>query len=146
MRPTWDRTKISREVSVKAQCLPFGQIPHTTRLFTDFLDYSPAVQQFYPRSPSFPEWMHEEASRINYDPSRRKRVADILERQNRSWNASAQTLASVERLRHGAAAVVTGQQVGLFGGPMFAIYKALTAVKLAGEAKAAGIDAVPVFW
>jgi bacillithiol biosynthesis cysteine-adding enzyme BshC len=131
---------------VKAQCLPFGQIPHTTRLFTDFLQYSPPMQQFYPRCPSFGEWMQQEASRINYDSSRRERVADILERQNKSWNASAQTLASVERLRHGAAAVVTGQQVGLFGGPMFAIYKALTAVRLAEEAQAAGVDAVPVFW
>jgi bacillithiol biosynthesis cysteine-adding enzyme BshC len=43
-------------------------------------------------------------------------------------------------------AIVTGQQVGLFGGPMFAIYKALTAVKLAEEATAAGLSAVPVFW
>jgi bacillithiol biosynthesis cysteine-adding enzyme BshC len=55
-------------------------------------------------------------------------------------------LANIERLRKGAAAVVTGQQVGLFGGPMFAIYKALTAVKLADEATAAGADAVPIFW
>ena len=131
---------------MKAQCLPFGQIPHTTRLFTDFLAYLPAVRQFYPRSPSFQEWIQEEASQIRYDSSRRGRVADILERQNKSWSASAQTLASVERLRKGAAAVVTGQQVGLFGGPMFAIYKALTAVKLAEEARAAGVDAVPVFW
>ena len=131
---------------MKAQCLPFGQIPHTTRLFTDFLAYSPAVQQFYPRSSSFREWMQEEASQIKYEPSRRQRVADVLMRQNKSWNASAQTLASVERLRNGAAAVVTGQQVGLFGGPMFAIYKALTAVKLAEEARAAGVDAVPIFW
>ncbi len=137
---------MSGEVSVKAQCLPFGQIPHTTRLFTDFLAYSPAVQQFYPRSPSFREWMQEEASRIKYESSRRQRVAGILERQNKSWNASAKTLASVERLRNGAAAVVTGQQVGLFGGPMFALYKALTAVKLAEEAQAAGVDAVPIFW
>src|SRR4029077_18533468 len=68
------------------------------------------------------------------------------ERQNKAWGASAQTLASVQRLRNGASAIVTGQQVGLFGGPMFAIYKALTAVKLAEEATAAGIDSVPVFW
>jgi len=131
---------------VKAHCLPFSQIPHTTRLFTDFLAYHPNVQPFYPRSPHFEEWLHEEAQKISYDSARRERVTAILERQNKSWNASPQTLANLDRLRNGATAVVTGQQVGLFGGPMFAIYKALTAVKLAEEATAAGIDAVPVFW
>lgn len=131
---------------MKAHCLPFSQIPHTTRLFTDFLAYSPQVQPFYPRSPQFGEWLKEEAGEISYDSPRRERVSAILERQNKSWNASTKTLANLQRLRNGAAAVVTGQQVGLFGGPMFAIYKALTAVKLAEEATAAGVDAVPVFW
>jgi len=131
---------------VKSYCLPFSQIPHTTRLFADFLAYQPAVQPFYPRAPHFQTWVKEEAARISYDSLRRERVAAILERQNRSWGASAKTLANLERLRQGAAAVVTGQQVGLFGGPMFCIYKALTAVKLAEEATAAGVDTVPVFW
>ena len=131
---------------MKSHCLPFAQIPHTTRLFTDFLEYSPNVQPFYPRSSHFTEWLKEEATKISYDSSRRERVTAILERQNRSWDASPKTLANLERLRNGALAVVTGQQVGLFGGPMFAIYKALTAVRLAEEATAAGVDAVPVFW
>jgi bacillithiol biosynthesis cysteine-adding enzyme BshC len=131
---------------VKAHCLPFTQIPHTTRLFIDFLSYFPSVHPFYPRSPYFSEWVKDESSKISYEASRRERVSAVLERQNKSWNASAKTLANVERLRKGAAALVTGQQVGLFGGPMFAIYKALTAVKLAEEATAAGVDAVPVFW
>ena len=131
---------------MKAHCLPFSQIPHTTRLFADFLSYSPQVQPFYPRPPHFTEWLKEEAARISYDASRRERVTAILERQNKSFGASAKTQANLERLRKGAAAVVTGQQVGLFGGPMFALYKALTAVKLAEQATAAGVDAVPVFW
>jgi bacillithiol synthase len=137
---------MSGELSVKAQCLPFTQIPHTTRLFTDFLAYSPLVQPFYPRSPQFHEWLKDEAATIHYEPARRERVSSILERQNKSLGASPQTLANLERLRRGATAVVTGQQVGLFGGPTFAIYKAMTAVKLAEEATAAGVDSVPVFW
>ncbi len=131
---------------MKAQCLPFTQIPHTTRLFTDFLAYSASVQPFYPHSPHFSEWSKEQASALQYEPSRRERVSTILEQQNKSWDASPRTLANLSRFCAGAATIVTGQQVGLFGGPMFAIYKALTAVKLADEATAAGIDAVPVFW
>jgi bacillithiol biosynthesis cysteine-adding enzyme BshC len=90
--------------------------------------------------------MQEEASMLQYDSSRRRCVADILERQNSSWGASEKTLSNLERLRKGAFAVVTGQQVGLFGGPMFAVYKALSAVKLAEEASKGGIDSVPIFW
>jgi len=131
---------------VKAHCLPFSQIPHTTRLFADFLAYSSNVQPFYPRSPYFAEWMKEEAAKISYNDARRAQVAGVLERQNQSWGASAKTKSNLDRLRRGAAAVVTGQQVGLFGGPTFALYKALTAVKLADEASAAGVEAVPVFW
>jgi bacillithiol synthase len=137
---------MSGALSVKAHCLPFSQIPYSTRLFTDFLAYTPSVQPFYPRSPQFRDWVQEEAANLRYEDARRQRVADILDRQNKSWDASPKTLANIERLRNGAAALVTGQQVGLFGGPMFDMYKALTAVKLADEATAAGVDCVPVFW
>ena len=99
---------------MKSHCLPFSQIPHTTRLFEDFLAYTARVRQFYPKSPHFAEWIKDEAGRISYDASRRERVSTILERQNKSWNASAKTLANLTRLRKGAAAVVTGQQVGTF--------------------------------
>jgi bacillithiol synthase len=137
---------LSGDPPVKSQCLPFSQIPHTTKLFADFLSYAPQVQPFYPRSPRFTEWFQDEVSRVNYDSARRERVAAILERQNKAWNAAPKSLENIARLRNGAAAVVTGQQVGLFGGPVFAIYKALTAVKLADQATAAGVECVPVFW
>lgn len=131
---------------MKSHCLPFSQIPHTSRLFNDFLSYSPSIRQFYPRSPFITEWVSDEAKQLSYDASRRDRVSSILERQNKSWNASPKTLENLDRLRKGAAAIVTGQQVGLFGGPTFALYKALTAVKLSEEATTAGVPAVPIFW
>ena len=49
---------------MKAHCLPFAQIPHTTRLFNDFLAYSSKVQPFYPRSPHFEEWVKEESRKM----------------------------------------------------------------------------------
>ena len=131
---------------MKSQCLPFTQIPHVTRLFLDYLSYAPSVRGMYPRSPIFSEWVKDEAQRVVYDSARRAKVSEILERQNRAWGASSKTLANIERFRRGALAAVTGQQVGLFGGPLFSIYKALTAVKLAEQATAAGVECVPVFW
>ena len=131
---------------MKSQCVPFQQIPHTTRLFLDSLSYTPSVRGFYPRSPIFSEWVKDESQRVVYDDARRAKVSEILERQNRAWGASPKTLANIERLRKGALTAVTGQQVGLFGGPLFSIFKALTAVKLAEQATTAGVDCVPVFW
>jgi bacillithiol biosynthesis cysteine-adding enzyme BshC len=115
-------------------------------LFLDYLDFSPSVQPFYSRSPRFLEWAKEESGRIQYPADRRERLTGILDRQNRAWGASKTTLENIERLRSGACAIVTGQQVALFGGPVFSIYKALSAVKLAQEAGQLGIDVVPVFW
>jgi bacillithiol synthase len=137
---------ISGELPVKTDCLPFTQIPHSTRLFTDFLAYTPSVRRFYPRSPRFTEWFEDETPNQRYDQARRVRMANLLERQNRNWNVSSKTLENIARFRAGASAVMTGQQVGLFGGPVFGIFKALTAVKLADEASARGVNAVPIFW
>jgi bacillithiol biosynthesis cysteine-adding enzyme BshC len=131
---------------MNSHCLPFRQIPHTTRLFLDYLDFTPSVQQFYARPPRFLEWAADEVSRIQYPANRREQVAKILDRQNRNWGASSQTIANIARFRAGACAVVTGQQVGLCGGPVFSIYKALSAVKLAEEARDLEIDCVPIFW
>jgi bacillithiol biosynthesis cysteine-adding enzyme BshC len=139
-------SEMSGDLPVKAQCLPFRQIPHTTRLFADFLTHSPEVQPFYPRSVYFGEWFKAEHAGLRYDPERRQRVASILERQNRAWDASPKTFENLARLRAGASAALTGQQVGLFGGPAFSLYKALTAVKLADEATRGGVDCVPIFW
>jgi bacillithiol biosynthesis cysteine-adding enzyme BshC len=90
--------------------------------------------------------LKDETSALRHDSARRERVAAILERQNRAWGASQRTLENIARLRNGASAVVTGQQVGLFGGPLFSLFKALTTVKLANQASSAGYDSVPVFW
>jgi len=133
-------------VSVIAQCLPFSQIPHTTPLFADYLSSSSKVMTFYSRPPKFRTWLHDEAKTVAYEPGRRARVAAVLERQNHAWGASSRTLANVEKLRAGALAAVSGQQVGLFGGPLMGLLKVLTAVKLAEDATAGGLSVVPVFW
>jgi bacillithiol synthase len=145
---TGEASRLSRigEERVRSECLPFSQIPHTTKFFLDYLSGNPKALQFYPRSANFKSWMKDEAAKVACPDDRRLQVAAVLEKQNRSFGASAKTFENIERLRNGALALVTGQQVGLFGGPLFSLLKALTAVRLADEATKAGIDCVPVFW
>ncbi len=126
---------------VEPQCVSFASIPHTSRLFSDFLHHFDRVQKFYAQPPLGRDWWPDETRKIQYPAGRRKAVADILERQNREFGAGEKTLANIQRLREGAPAVVTGQQVGLFGGPLFVMLKAITAAMHAEKA-----GAVPVFW
>jgi len=127
--------------TVDSECLPFSSIPHSSRLFQDFLHHFDRVQAFYARPPLDLCWVPDERKMIDYPSERRQAVAAILDRQNREFGAGEKTLANIERLRNGAPAVVTGQQVGLFGGPLFCLLKALTA-----SAHAERLGAVPVFW
>ncbi len=129
-----------------SECLPFADIPHSSRLFLDYLHDFAKVRQFFRRPPAFQDWVADENCLLKYDAERRQRVAGILEQQNREFRAAEPTFEALVRFREGAAVVVTGQQVGLFGGPLFSILKALSAVRLAAEASAAGVPCVPVFW
>jgi bacillithiol synthase len=126
-------------------CIPFSSIPHTTRIFGDFLSYSPEVRRFFPTQPDAAHVLAL-AKSVPRDLERQARVADALEKQNRAWGASEQTLSNVQRLREGAFAVVTGQQVGLFGGPLMSLFKVASALALAKEVQDSGVDCVPVFW
>lgn len=126
-------------------CISFNAIPHTTRIFSDFLSYSPEIRKFFPTQPEA-EHVVASAKSMPRDLERQSRVADALEKQNSAWGASEATLRNTQHLREGAFAVVTGQQVGLFGGPLMSLFKIASALALAKQIQHAGVDCVPVFW
>src|SRR5437016_728119 len=101
---------------MKTECIPFDRLPHTSKLFDDFL--AGKAQRFYPRSIRFGEWVADEVANLRFDSERRAAIAEILLRQNNGWNASPKALENIGRLKDSAFAVVTGQQVALFGGPL----------------------------
>jgi len=136
---------LSGDDRVIPDCISFNAIPHTTRIFSDFLSYSPAIRKFYPTQPDA-EHIAAFAKSVPRDGQRQALVADALEKQNRSWGASEATLRNIQRLREGAFAVVTGQQVGLFGGPLLALFKVASVIALAKRVEALGVECVPVFW
>jgi len=94
-------------------------------------------------SPYSQEWAMPTPS---IDPAVRTAVADLLTEQNRAIGAGEKVFANIDRLRDGAGAVVTGQQVTLFGGPLFTLFKTATIIRKAKDATAAGYPHVPIFW
>ena len=125
---------------MEAACIRQTQLPHTSRLFDDFSYDFPRVSRFYRHNPHDPQAFHRAARELDYPEDRRAGLIQALRPSNPGSGA-------LERLaKPGAVAVVTGQQVGLFSGPSYTIYKALTAVRIAQRLVDEGIEAVPVFW
>src|SRR5215472_3226978 len=127
------------------RALEFSQLPHQPKLFLAYVEKFEKVKGFYAHPPTM-EAVTKANRKLDYPEERRREVAAILGKQNAELGASAETNANIERLVNGAVAVASGQQVGLFGGPAYAIYKALTAIQIAEELTRGGLDAVPVFW
>jgi bacillithiol biosynthesis cysteine-adding enzyme BshC len=125
--------------------IPFRRLPHQPKLFVRLIEDYSSVKQFYAHPPTLGA-AKEVASRLSYPAERRRDVAGILRAQNSALGVSAATLRHLEELERGAVAVVSGQQVGLFGGPAYAVYKALTAIQIAQELRESGVEAVPIFW
>jgi len=125
--------------------LTFRQLPHQPKLFLEYLDHFEKVKSFYVHPPAMSA-VTRAARRLDFPEDRRAEVSSLLRKQNVVLGAGAETLSNLDRLEKGAVAVVSGQQVGLFSGPAYAIYKALTAVQIAEELTRGGISAVPVFW
>lgn len=125
--------------------IPPAEMPHTADLYSTFLNDFPRVSEFYAHPPNL-NGILDAARDIRLDDHVRRAVVDVLSAQNKSFGGDANTFRNLDRLRDGAVAVVTGQQVGLFGGPAYSVYKALTAIHVARELTAKGTSAVPIFW
>ncbi|HEY6390984.1 MAG TPA: bacillithiol biosynthesis cysteine-adding enzyme BshC [Bryobacteraceae bacterium] len=125
---------------METACLRHTEIPHTSRLFSDFQYHFDRVSRFYAHNPLEASSYTSVAREMAFPADRRAQLVAALRAKNGD-NPSLDLLARPETV-----AVVTGQQVGLFSGPAYTIYKALTAARLAAELTARGTPAVPVFW
>lgn len=121
-------------------------MPGSRKLFLDFLAGKTTDYFHYDfNSDSALQQVHAKVKQRRYD---RDKVVAALLRQNQAFGAGTKTIANITKLLDPAtSAVFTGQQVTLFGGPLFTFYKASLAIKLAESncRKLAG-TVVPIFW
>src|SRR5690348_8910812 len=131
---------------MSTECYPIATLPHVTRLYRDYLslgDTSESPLRAWYGAPPLA------VSRLRPAPpsAHPAAMADALERQARDFGAAPAAFANIAKLRGGARAIVTGQQVGLLGGPLLTMHKAATAIARARQVtESTGVEHVPVFW
>jgi len=114
-----------------------------SRLYSDFLNKEAPIKRYI-----FSSKPADVADRIGPPKIDREILCDILLRQNKEFGAKPKALGAVEGLRQmDALCIFAGQQAGLFGGPLFTLYKAVDIVKRARLLeKQLSRPVIPVFW
>ena len=128
----------------------FSDIPTHQNLFLDYIHEFENVERFYGKNfravdqylPLFQKLSEKE--RPN-----REMIHEIIKSQYNNPMSSKKTLQNIELLNSKKTIVVaTGQQLGIFGGPLYTIYKSITAIKLCNHLKEKfdEYNFVPIFW
>jgi bacillithiol synthase len=119
-----------------------------SRLGSDYLHDFDRLAGFYNGNPADPGAWRDAIARAQRHPRQRDAVANVIAAQQRRRNAAPSAVAALAQLRDPqSVAIVTGQQAGLFGGPLYTLLKAITAVRLAARVRETyRVPAVAVFW
>ncbi|MCF8240905.1 MAG: bacillithiol biosynthesis cysteine-adding enzyme BshC [Melioribacteraceae bacterium] len=128
----------------------FSDLPSQQNLFLDYMYEFENVERFYGTNFRDTEQygkVFESVKNTNRD--HREKLKEIIYDQYRDFKPSKLTLSNIDAMKSkNTIAVVTGQQLGLLGGPLYTFYKIITAIKLAAFLKDKYHDYqfVPVFW
>ncbi|MFA6541231.1 MAG: bacillithiol biosynthesis cysteine-adding enzyme BshC [Bacteroidota bacterium] len=120
-----------------------------TQLYTSYNTNFERIAEHYSGNYKEKNSWNEKIRSLQSKHHDRSLLQRILNDQNRSYNSGIKTLANIDLLGNdNTFAIVTGQQLGLFTGPLYTIYKAITAVKLAEKLSKdfPDLNFVPVFW
>lgn len=137
-------------VSASSARLPVDirRFPWINRLAADYAFDFARLADLYTGTPADPQAWRDAIARTQQFARQRHAVADMLASQQHRREAPAEAVAAAARLSDArTVAVVTGQQAGLFGGPMFTLLKAITAIRLAERVREEHhVPTVAVFW
>ncbi|HXD74522.1 MAG TPA: bacillithiol biosynthesis cysteine-adding enzyme BshC [Vicinamibacterales bacterium] len=126
----------------------FRKLPGIKRLAGDYVFEFGKLAPFFSGDPTEKSAWAAAIARTQAHPRRPAELAAVIAGQQKRRGASGKTLAAAAKLADpNTVAIVTGQQAGLFGGPLYTVLKALTAIKLAEQvSRDHNVTVVPIFW
>jgi bacillithiol biosynthesis cysteine-adding enzyme BshC len=128
--------------------IPYSRLPWIRPLVDAYVNRFASVASLVPGNPADPAAWRTIADQLRARGLDRRPLVSILHDQQARRGAPAAARDAARRLLEpGTVAIVTGQQAGVFGGPLYTLLKAVSTIALARYVEStAGIAAVPVFW
>lgn len=120
-----------------------------SRIFKDYLYEFPRVKDFFARDFRELDELPQFIDNFAKPKDHREQLSEILEIQNSRFGCGLKTIENIRKLHDEKTfCVVTGQQVGLLGGPLYTLYKLISAIKLARHLSESfpSYTFLPIFW
>jgi bacillithiol synthase len=133
---------------VRRDAIDLTRFPWIRPLVTAYANEFPTVASLFAGNPSDPAAWRDTIARVQRNARDRARIVSILDRQQAARQAPRAARDAAAKLADPkAVAIVTGQQAGLFGGPLYTLLKAVTAIQLAQHVESDyGVPAAAIFW
>ncbi len=129
----------------KSDC-SFQQLPFS-KLFKTYISDFETISSFYGANPFSEEEVAARAGRVSKFVDRNKLIEALFNFHEYLGIADEQQEQRTKLSNSDTLAIVTGQQLGMYGGPLFTIYKTITTILLARKwEQKLNQPVVPVFW
>jgi len=130
------------------ESIDFSSIGDFPRIYLDYISQYSLVEELFNGNPADASSWKSIMKALDSRKYLRSKLKQILEKQNKKFGNLKLLTKQLNKLENPQClAVITGQQAGLFGGPLYTIYKAQTAVRLAEHLeKQYNRPVVPLFW
>jgi len=146
-RPVAEKVPAGQSGPVQVSTLPYAQTGYFSKLVCDYLDGNPSLLELAAFTPNL-QGLAKALDSLDNQPYDRDLLARELRAQYAEVHKEPAVLENIQALGQGAHAVVTAHQLNLFGGPLYLIYKTVSAIALARrlEREFPTRRIVPVFW
>ncbi len=126
--------------------IPFKQLPFN-KLFDDYLNHPKKIKSFFETYPFHKKSADSYITSFQFN-GKRDQTVELLKAFNKNFDAEEITMRQIEKIRNkDTLTVVTGQQLTIYGGPLFTVYKIMSAIVQARKLeKMYNRTVIPVFW
>jgi len=128
--------------------VPFNKIPVKPQLYRDYIAGNPRLLRFYSGYYRNPDDLKRIGAKVVQHDYQRPLLVEVLREINQSYGLTPAIEANLELLKYeDTVTIITGQQAGLYTGPLYTILKAISTLKIASRlSKLLNRPVVPLFW